>query len=257
LDFDFSLIFLPIINILFGVLMALLGFILFRKYPTKIKGLMMMTLIGFNVAHFTFPIVEGIWGQQGMQFIAFIDAGNAITIFVLCYIVSSIYSPKNYQGGKKGDFKYVGIRILKSAPLMSYFIALIINFSGIILPIFVTDLIDLIARANSALSLLLLGIFLSFKFEKAEWISIIKVLLIRYLCGLCIGLLLFFILPVNQFSHLFRTILTISLVLPIGLAVIPFSVEFDYNQRIVTILVNLSIIISFILLWVLILILDG
>ncbi|MFX0175593.1 MAG: AEC family transporter [Candidatus Hodarchaeota archaeon] len=257
LNFELSLILLPLINISFGILMAVLGLILFRKEPKNIKGLMIMTVIGFNVAHFSFPLIEGIWGEEGLQIIAMIDAGNAFTIFVLCYIVSSIFSPKNQEEGKKVNLKYVFKRLVKSAPLMSYFIALTINFSGITLPSFIMDLLDIIARANTALSLLLLGIFLNFKFERTEWISIFKVLIIRYLFGLGVGLSLFFFLPPIHFDHLFRIIVAISLILPIGLAVIPFSVEFEYNQRLVTILVNLTIIISFALMWILIIILDG
>lgn len=257
LNFEFSLILLPIINISFGIIMASIGLLLFRNEPKNIKGLMIMAVIGFNVAHFSFPLIDGIWGEEGMQYIALIDAGNAFTIFVLCYIISSIFSPKNQDEGKKVNLKYVAQRLIKSAPLMSYFIALTINFSGIILPNFITDLLDIFARANTALSLLLLGIFLNFKFERTEWMAIFKVLIIRYLIGLGVGLSLFFFLPSLHFSHLFRIIVTISLILPIGLAVIPFSVEFEYNQRLVTILVNLSIIISFALMWILIIILDG
>lgn len=257
ITFEFSLILLPLINIFFGIIMATIGLIMFRKEKKDIRGVMMMTIIGFNVAHFSFPLIDGIWGEEGMQIIALIDAGNAFTIFVLCYIISSIFSPKNQEEGKTINLKYVFKRLVKSAPLMSYFIALTINFSGIILPSFITDLLDIFARANTALSLLLLGIFLNFRFEKTEWIAILKVLIIRYLFGLGVGLSLFFLLPSAHFDHLFRIIVTVSLILPIGLAVIPFSVEFEYNQRLVTILVNLTIIISFALMWILIIILDG
>lgn len=77
--------------------------------------------------------------------------------------------------------------------------------------------------------------------------------------GIIAGTLIFTLLPQDQFNSLFRIIITISLVLPVGLAVIPFSVEFDYDQKLITMLVNLSIIIiiSFILLWFLILIFNG
>ncbi|MFX1361576.1 MAG: AEC family transporter, partial [Promethearchaeota archaeon] len=87
LTFELSLILLPIVNITFGLLMAGIGLIYFRKKPNNLKGLLLMSIIGFNVAHFSFPLIEGIWGEQGMQYIALIDAGNAFTIFVLCYFI--------------------------------------------------------------------------------------------------------------------------------------------------------------------------
>jgi predicted permease len=256
IQFELSLILLPLVNLAFGLGMAVIGILSFRRRPNRLKGAMIMTMVGFNIAHFFFPLVEGIWGAAGMRYIALVDAGNAFTIFVLCYILASIYSPKNHDEGVKIDLKFILKRLIKSAPLMSYVIALTINFSGFAIPIIFSELIDVFARANTALALLLLGIFLNFKFGKAEWISIFKVLVLRYALGLFVGLMLFFFLPTNLFDPLFRIIICLSLLLPVGLAVIPFSVEYDYDQKLVTMIVNLSIIISFGLIWVLILILG-
>jgi predicted permease len=256
-QFELSYVLLPIITIIFSSLMALLGLFIFRKDPKSLKGILIMTMVGFNIANFSFPLVEGIWGDAGMPYIAFIDAGNAFSIFVLCYTIGSIYSPKNQNETQKINVKYVFSRLVRSTPLLSYFIALTINFTGLLIPSFINDLIDILARANTALTLLLLGIFLNFKFERKGWLNIIKVLALRYTLGLIVGLLIFNLFPGDHFTFLFRIIITISLVLPVGLAVIPFSVEFDYNQKLSAMLVNLSMIISFILLWILVLILNG
>jgi len=257
IQFEVSLLILPTISIAFGIIMAFLGIVIFRKHPIHIKGAMIMTMVGFNIANFFFPLVEGIWGQAGMQYIALVDAGNAFTIFVLCYILSTIFSPKNQEDAVKINVKFVLNRLIRSAPLLSYIVAIVINLSGIVIPSFFSELIDIIARANTALALLLLGIFLHLKFGKSEWISIIKVLVIRYSIGLLVGLSLFFLLPPTIFSPLFRIIICLSLILPVGLAVIPFSVENGYDQKLVTMVVNLTILISFGLIWVLILILNG
>ena len=257
IEFRMSLILLPVINIAFGFLMAAIGLILFRNYSRETKGLVLMTLIGFNVAHFSFPLIEGLWGDEGLALIALVDAGNAFTIFILCYIIGAIFAPNATRDEKGVDFKDIGRRLLTSTPLLSYFFALTINFTGVAasLPIFFWDLIDILARANTALSLLLLGIYLNFRFERTEWSMIIKVLITRYSFGLLVGLLLFFFLPKNQFDILFRIIITISLVFPVGLAVIPFSVEFEYNQKLISIIANLTIIISFALVWILLILL--
>jgi len=149
--------------------------------------------------------------------------------------------------------KNILFKLLKSAPLMSYIIAISLNFLNIGFPIFVLDLLDVLSRANMALTLLLLGIFLNFKYEKSQWKNAFIVLIIRYSFGLVIGLMLFFLLP---FDQLYRGILAIALILPIGLAVIPFTVEFGYNERFAGMVANLTIIISFVLLWVVIILLG-
>ncbi|MFX0144125.1 MAG: AEC family transporter [Candidatus Hodarchaeota archaeon] len=246
-----SLGLITLISILFCIPIIGLALFIFKKYPREIKGLIFMSVIGFNVGHFAYPLIQGIWNEEGLKYIAMFDIGNAIVIFVVCYILGLIYSPKNEFHDKKELVKTIALKLLKSAPLMSYFIALILNFLNIALPLFVRDLLDVLSRANMALTLLLLGIFLNFRFERKQWKNIIKVLIIRYSFGLVIGLVLFYSLP---FDQLYRGILTIALILPIGLAIIPFAVEFEYSEKkFAGTLANLTIIISFILVWIVIL----
>jgi len=256
-QFEVSLILLPFINISFGMTMALIGSIIARKKSHSTKGLMLMTMIGFNVVHFSFPLVEGIWGDPGMQLITLVDAGNAFSIFVLSYILGTIYCPNNNMEQNKVSIKFIGKKLIRSVPLITYIVAILINISGIIILSFFSELIDIIARANVALSLLLLGILLRFKFERTEWTTILKVLIIRYSVGIFLSLCLFFLLPSSIFSPLFRVIIAISLILPIGVAVIPFSIELGYDEKVSTMLVNLSLVISFILVWIFVLFLNG
>jgi len=255
ITFEITLILLPMITIIYGIFIAFIGFIVFKKYPRNTKGLLLMSIIGFNIANFSFPLIEGIWGESGLQLIALVDAGNAFTIFVVCYSVGSIFSKNN--DSEKLDFKRVLKNLLKSIPLLSYIIALSFNFLSIPFPIFIIDLLDIISKANSPLALLLLGIFLNFKFQKHEWWMIGKSLLIRYGFGLTLGLSLYFLLPVALFDNLFRIIILISLILPVGLAVIPFSVEMEYDKKLITMIANLSIVISFSLMWILVLGFNG
>ena len=77
--FQINLILLPLISISYGVLMTGIGLLVFKKYQRNMKGLLMMSIIGFNVANFSFPLIEGIWGNTGLQLIALVDAGNALS----------------------------------------------------------------------------------------------------------------------------------------------------------------------------------
>jgi predicted permease len=94
-EIEISFILLPLITISFSCIMAVLGLCVFKRYPKRLKGTLIMTMVGFNIANFSFPLVEGIWGASGMQFITLIDAGNAFSIFVLCYLLGSIFALKN------------------------------------------------------------------------------------------------------------------------------------------------------------------
>ncbi len=51
-----------------------------------------MMIPGFNIGMFAYPLVEGIWGKEGLKYFGMFDVGNAFVIFVLCYMIGSYYS---------------------------------------------------------------------------------------------------------------------------------------------------------------------
>jgi predicted permease len=253
IDLSLDLLFFPIIIIIYSLSLSTLILYLFRKNHSQVKGLMLMTVIGYNIGNFAYPLIGGVFGLEGIRYLAMWDAGNAFIIFGLCYMYAEIFSPVKDSEQVKLNPKLVLYKLLKSVPLMSYVIALLLNISGIGLPFFIADVVEILANANMALTLLLLGILLNFSFPKNEWKEVGKILMIRYVIGFAIGILLFIILP---FGLLYRTILLIGFILPIGLAIVPFSIEFKHNEKVANMLVNLSIIISFGLMWLIILILN-
>jgi malate permease and related proteins len=97
------------------------------------------------------------------------------------------------------------------------------------------------------LSLLLLGICLNFNINKEYRKSVIKVLSLRYFIGLAVGIILFRFSP---FNNLFKYIVLIGLILPVGMADIPYAVEFGYDKRFVGTMCNITILLSFGLIWI-------
>ncbi|MHA1272582.1 MAG: AEC family transporter [Promethearchaeota archaeon] len=253
IEFSFEYFYLTLICLIYSGFILLFGFIIFRNLPYEIKGVLLMTIIGFNIGLFAYPLINGIYGTEGIQYIALFDFGNAFIIFVVIYIIAAKHSPKQINSEYNTDFKYIGKRLLTSVPLLSYIIAIFLNFLNISFPTFISDLLSTLSNANTALTLLLLGIYLNFKFKKSEWKLILKVLAIRYGLGLITGIILFLLLP---FNLLFRTILLISLTLPIGMAVVPFAVEYEHDEKLTGIIVNLTIIISFFLMWIIVVVIN-
>src|SRR5699024_7100299 len=94
----------------------------------------------------------------------------------------------------------------------------------------------------------LLGIYLSFSIDRQIIKQMMKVVAVRYLTGLIVGMGIFFLMP---FDEMFTYTVLLGLILPISVSVLPYSVEFDYNRRFVGTVSNITIIISFLLLWIL------
>jgi predicted permease len=212
-----------------------------------------MAATGFNFGLFAYPIIEAIWGREGLQYVAMFDLGNAFVVLGLSYSLDSVFSPLQTGVGKAIDMGYVLKKLLRSVPLISYIVALLCNVMGLTFPVLVSNVISSVARANMAMVLLLLGVYLNFRMDKSFSKQLYAILLLRFILALLAGICLFYLLPFNK---LYRTIVLIALILPVGFTVIPFSDEFGYNTRLAGAIANMSILISFVLMWGLILMFE-
>jgi len=131
---------------------------------------------------------------------------------------------------------------------MTYMIMLILSLLHVKLPTFALDFFGIVSQANMPLSMLLLGIYLNFKVDQAYLPITIKYLLFHYGFGTVIGLLCYVFLPFNE---MFRTTILIGLLLPIGVSIIPYAIQFKYKTLpLIGMVSNLSIVISIIILFV-------
>ena len=90
---------------------------------------------------------------------------------------------------------------------------------------------------------------LNFKIERHFLPIAVKYLLAHYGLGLLVGLLVHFFLPVSD--NMIKTTLLIAWLLPVGVAIIPYSIQFKYKTLpLVGMVTNISIILSIIILYV-------
>jgi malate permease and related proteins len=243
---SYDMLWVFLISIGFGLFMTLFGIYFFRNNSKKShKGLLMASCMGFNIGLFAYPFVQAMWGNKGLLYIAIFDLGNAFMVFGASYIVASIYSPSAKQINYWGIIK----KLIIFVPLQSYIIAIIFALLPVTYPDIFIKFLDLVSGANSVLVLLLIGMFLSFKISKEDLSDAFKVLFLRYAAGIIVGLLVFFVLP---FPPQVRNTVMLGLILPIGMTIIPYSVMFNYDSKLSGTLVNLSSVISFMLMWIII-----
>ncbi|MBD2848050.1 AEC family transporter [Paenibacillus sp. IB182496] len=237
---DRALILLVASGFLYGVLTALLGLAVFRKQPRRVRGMLAMMVPGVNVGLFAYPLVEGIWGQEGLKYFGMFDVGNAFIVFGVCYFIGSFFA------AGKLHWKSIPVKMVKSIPFMTYVTVCLLNLIGLSLPTFLLQGSAMIAHANMPMALLLLGIYLNFRFDRSQTVLLFRFIGLRYGVGLALGALLFWTLP---FEPMFRYTLAISFILPVSLSALPYSVEFDYDRKFVGSASNLSIVLSFLLVW--------
>ncbi len=238
-----SLILIPVLVLIFGLISTFLGILFFKNEKRELKGSFLM-LSGFNVGLFAFPLVYAIWGMQGLTYFSMFDVGTSFIVFGIAYILGSYYSEEGLSLKPVEIVKRLG----KSVPLMTYLIASILNYSHIQLPDTIIRIAETISAANMPLSLLLLGIYLNFKFEKQLIKPVMKFLIFRYGLGLIAGLALYFFLP---FGEMFRSTMLIGLLLPCAASALMFAVEFKYSTTsLIATISNITILISIAILYI-------
>ena len=244
-ELDLSLSILPIMMIIFGVLAKIIVIWCFLNHDNQIRGTVGMMTASLNIGLFAYPLVEAIWPEKGMIYFGMADIGGAIIMFGVTYFVGSYFS----EGPDSFDFKYLGKNIVKSVPLMTYMIMFILNLLNIHFPKPVIDFFSVLSQANMPLSMLLLGLMLSFNIEKRYLPLVLKYLSLHYGLGLIAGLLVYFFLPVDD--AMIKTTLLITWLLPVGVSIIPYSIQFKYKTLpIVGMVTNLTIVISIVIIYV-------
>lgn len=244
---DSSLLLIPLFCIVFCSIMIAVAWVWFAKYPNDLRGVLTMGAGGLNVGLFGFPIIEGLFGKEAMVYAVMFDIGNTIMTFGVVYPIGSYFSA-NHKG--LPEFGTLIKKIFRLPPVLGMFIGLLINVSHIEMPTLFFDFLDTIAKANKALVLLLMGIYLSFELNKKQMIAISKVLVIRYAVGILFVLGIYFSL---SHDSLLYAVLIICVMLPSGMTILPFADELNYDTRIPGTLVNISLLISFVLMWGLVL----
>lgn len=227
-----------------GSTMLTIAWFAFKTYPNALRGILTMGAGGLNTVMFGFPIVEGIWGRDALTYAVLFDLGNTIVVFALVYPIGSYFALSGQT-----HVMTVLKKVMQLRPLQAMLIGLIINALSIPIPKICIDFLDVLGKANKPVVLILMGIYLNFVFEKQQLKAVSKVLMIRYATGLTVAFLLYnFMLPSVE-----RSVLIVCVLLPVGLTIMPFSDEFQYDSRIAGLLVNASMIISFLVTWALVL----
>jgi len=246
IDLRAELIWMPIICALFGCMSSFLGFIIFKKEDPKYRGILTMGSAGFNLGLFAYPLIEGVWGWEGLTYAIMFDLGNSFINFVVNYGMGTYLSSKHPQQNPAKD---IALKVLKLPPLQAMILGLACNLAVLSIPAIPLDVIETISKGNKPMVLLLMGIYFSIRLPKKSFQKVFQVLSLRYVLGLSVGLTLYYLLP---FNDAYRNMLLICLILPAGMTLITYSDEFDFDTGIAAALVNFSMLISFTLMWILV-----
>lgn len=244
-DLNMSFSILPIMMIVYGIVAKIIVIWFFRKYSNQMRGSVGMMTGSMNIGLFAYPLVNAIWPEKGMVYFGMADIGGAMIMFGLTYFVGSYFS----EGEDQFNFKFLGKKLIQSVPLVTYIVMFTLNMSNIHICKPAIDFFSILSKANMPLSMILLGVMLSFSIDREYLPVTIKYLCLHYGLAIVAGTLVHFFLPVSD--PMIKTTLLITWLLPVGVAIIPYSIQFKYKTLpFVGMVTNLTIIISIVILYV-------
>ncbi|MHB8961799.1 MAG: AEC family transporter [Saccharofermentanales bacterium] len=242
-QFEWSYAVYPVIGFAYGFFIFGASLLFYRKFSKRVKGTLTMPLLGLNIGLFAVPLVQVIWGDLAVKYLLLIDCGNAFIVFGLCYFVAAFYADDRADANARQIMKAA----MKSIPFLVYIVTLLLKAFGIYYPKFVVDIADIAAKANTPVAMIALGIFLSFTFTRSQMGKMVLFWAMKYLIGIASGLAIYFFAPLDVLG---RSVILLALILPSSFATIVYAVDFKYDTRFVGALVNSTIIISIITIWV-------
>lgn len=222
-DLNMSFSILPIMMIVYGIVAKIIVIWFFRKYSNQMRGSVGMMTGSMNIGLFAYPLVNAIWPEKGMVYFGMADIGGAMIMFGLTYFVGSYFS----EGGDQFNFKFLGKKLIQSVPLVTYIVMFTLNMSNIHIWKPAIDFFSILSKANMPLSMILLGVMLSFSIDREYLPVTIKYLCLHYGLAIVAGTLVHFFLPVSD--PMIKTTLLITWLLPVGVAIIPYSIQFKYK----------------------------
>ncbi len=236
---------LPLASLVSSTLTVMIASAAFARQERSDKGLALTSCSGYNIGLFAMPLVAGLYGAEGIARFALLDIGNVMAIFVTAYYLAWRYSPMN-RNTRLNPGK-MALMFLKSVPLLTYIAALAMNLSGFRITGSARDFLSVLADMNRGAALLTLGILLRFRFDRETWKAILPPLALRYGFGAAAAAAVLFLLPMPLEN---RIAFAGVLVMPMGLTLIPYAVQWGYNRERAAAIINLGIPVSFVLFWI-------
>lgn len=76
---------LPLIALCFCILLGLAAFRLFFREEVRLRGLLMISSLGFGIGQFAYPIILSSYGRRGLLYAMLFDFGNFLIAFGVAY----------------------------------------------------------------------------------------------------------------------------------------------------------------------------
>lgn len=235
-----SMLLLTLMGFGFGVLMMIVGSVMYLPQGRERQAFAMLNASGCNIGNFAMPFAQGFLGPVGVIAVSLFDCGNSMICLGGAYSIASIVK----SGDGKFRIKPILNNLVHSIPLMTYIFMTILGLLHLSLPALVVEFAGIVGNANAFMAMLMIGVGFHLNGDPSQIGDIIKILGVRYIIGIALALAAYFILPLPLE---YRQALVIVFLAPVASANPPFTAQMGSDFGLASAINSVSIIASIVL----------
>jgi predicted permease len=207
----------------------------------QMAGVVILSSMIINIGFFLFPVFLTVYGQEGISRLAAFDLGNSLVAHSYGF-----YQATRYGSHPPNGF-WPGVKRVSSLPVLWAVLAgLTVNLLRVPLPEFLVQMLQPLAAANIPLAMLTLGAFLQLRYTNISLIGLAVTL--RMGVGFLLGQALVILVHLQGLD---RAAVSLGSAMPIGMAVMVYSVSEGLDAEFAAGAISLSILAGLIVLPVL------
>ena len=192
-DMGMEMLLITALGIAVNIVMIFVGALITRKKSKGEQALNMLCLPAYNIGAFCLPFVQSFLPAVGSVTACMFDAGNSIMCTGGTYAFVAEYVSENKKKGI--DFGSFVKRLVTSPSLIAYVAMFVLSVVHFKMPQVVLTLIEPMAKANTFVAMLMLGLLFHVEFKKEYMGEILKLVVIRHIFAVAAALFFFFVLP--------------------------------------------------------------
>lgn len=224
-DFWFAVSFLLGLGV--NALMVGMGTLASRKKAPDLQALYTINCAGLNLGNIAIPFLRNFF-PVGIPYLCMFDTGDSF------FTLGTTYAIARGRLGQKGGSLLSTLRgilssLARSVPFDVYILMTLLSLLRIRLPEPVLLAADFMGRGNGFLAMLLAGVSLELRLDRASLGEVLQILAVRYACGAAAALFIWFCVPAPL---VMRQILSLAVFAAVPSAALIYSTRLGVRPEI-------------------------
>lgn len=233
---DTGMLLIPLLGLGGGAIYIAVAALLHSRHTKEQRAFGVLNSAGYNIGAFAMPFTQGFLGPMGVAATSLFDVGNSFICLGGSFGVASAI-----KAGEGFNVRRILKALVTSIPFMTHVITVAMNLLFIPIPGPVVSCAKLVANANAAMAMLMIGVGFHLSGDRSQAGVIARVLIPRYVIAAVLALCFYNLLP---FALEVRQALVILCFSPIGSAIPGFTRELGEDAGLSSAINSIAILIS-------------